>query len=177
MSRILGDRYLLSRRIRPYHETRVSEEARRRGIPTPRVLAAALYPGGLFYRGDLVTEFIPDSVELVDALFDTSRKGAGGAAERMDALKEAGSLIRRLAAVGLQHRDLHAGNILLEWQGASPRSYLLDLDRCDIASGGRTVSARPMFLRLRRSLMKWERETAIRLTDGEWGTLEAAVGG
>ena len=122
-----------------------------------------------------MTEFIPDSVELVDALFDTRRKGAGGAAERLDALREAGSLIHRMAGAGLRHRDLHAGNILLEWRGASPRSYLLDLDRCEIGREGKPMPARPMYQRLCRSLLKWERETGIRLTDAEWKALERAT--
>ena len=175
-SRFLGDRYLRSRRVRPYHETRASEAARARGIPTPRVLAAAMYPRGLFYRGDLVTEFLEGTRDLVTALFDTTRKGPGGAAERLDILQAAGTLVRQLGEMGLRHRDLHARNVLLEWQGAAPRPYLLDLDRCEVGPEGTSVSSTPMFQRLRRSLMKWERRTGIRVSEKEWTTLERAAG-
>jgi len=134
-----------------------------------------MYPRGLLYRGDLVTEFIPQAVELVDALFDTSRKGAGGATERLDALRSAGELVRALARAGLRHRDLHAGNILLEWHGAAPQPYLLDLDRCEVGREGRTISPTSMHQRLRRSLMKWERRTQLRISEREWQTLGEAV--
>jgi hypothetical protein len=175
VARLLNDRYLRSSRIRPYHELAVSQEARRRGIPTPRVVAACLYPGRLFYRADLVTEFVIDSSDLVMALFSTHKKGAGGAGERLDALQASGELIRQMASGGLRHRDLHAGNLLLKWEGSAPRPHLLDLDRCEITKDGRAVPARPMQLRLERSLRKWESRTGIRISEKEWKTLARAA--
>ena len=175
VSRLLHDRYLRSSRIRPYHEVAASEEARRRGIPTPRVVAACLYPTRLFYRADLVTEFVHSASDLVMALFSTHKKGAGGAGERMDALQASGELIRQMAGVGVRHRDLHAGNILLKWEGAAPRPHLLDLDRCEVGSRSKQVSAKPMQQRLERSLRKWESRTGIRITEKEWETLDRAV--
>jgi len=175
VSRLLDDRYLPSTRIRPYHETAASEEARRRGIPTPKVVAACLYPTRFFYRADLVTEFVHNASDLVMALFSTHKKGAGGAGERMDALRASGELIRQMAEAGLRHRDLHAGNILLKWEGAAPRPHLLDLDRCEVGSPGKAVSPKPMQQRLERSLRKWQSRTGIRITETEWTTLDRAV--
>lgn len=175
--RLLGDRYVRSGRVRPFHEVAASEAARDRGIPTPRVLAAAMYPAGLFYRADLVTAFVPNASDLVEALFDTSRKGAGGAGERLDALQATGELVRHMAAAGLRHRDIHAGNILLEWRGAAPRPHLLDLDRCDVGREGVPLSPTSMHQRLRRSLRKWELRTGIRISDKEWETLDRAITG
>lgn len=172
-----GDRYLRPGRVRPYHETVASETARTRGISTPKVVAAAMYPSGPFYRADLVTVFIPDAVDLVEALFDTKRKGAGGASERLDALGAAGRLVRSLATAGLRHRDMHARNILLEWKGATPTPHLLDLDRCDIRPEGVSLSPLPMLNRLMKSLRKWENGTGIHISDREWNTLERAVTG
>lgn len=172
---LMGDRYLRSGRIRPYHETEASEAARARGIPTPRVVAAALYPQGVFYRADLVTDFIPDTIDLVEALFDTSRKGAGGAMERMDALQAAGRLVQSMARVGIRHRDLHAGNVLLQWRGMAPTAYLVDLDRCEVGRQGQSVAATRMFQRLRRSLLKWEHRTRTRISEREWSILETAA--
>jgi tRNA A-37 threonylcarbamoyl transferase component Bud32 len=177
MASMLGDRYLRSRTIRPYHEAEASEAARARAVPTPRVVAAAMYPAGPFYRADMVTEFIPGASDLVEALFDTRRRGAGGAAERLDSLRAAGDLIRQMARAGLRHRDLHAGNILLQWEGATPRPYLLDLDRCVVGNPGRPISPASMHRRLRRSLSKWERRARVRITEREWQTLEDAVVG
>jgi len=177
VSKLLGDRYIRSARVRPFHEVAASEAARKRGILTPRVMAAAMYPAGFFYRADLVTTFVPDASDLVDALFDTTRKGAGGAAERLDSLRAAGELVRRMAEAGLRHRDLHARNILLEWEGAVPRSYLLDLDRCQVGPEGVPLSPTSMHQRLRRSLKKWEYRTGIHILEKEWDTLDRAVTG
>jgi 3-deoxy-D-manno-octulosonic acid kinase len=175
--RVLGDRYLTWGSKRPLHEARASEAARARGISTPRVQAAAVYPAGLFYRADLVTDFVPSALDLVEALFDTRRKGLGGAVERQDALRTAGGLIRQMADAGLRHKDIHAGNILLEWQGAAPTPHLLDLDRCEVAPAGSSLSPRPMLRRLQRSLRRWETRTGLRLSHTEWTILERATMG
>ncbi len=175
VSRLLGDRYLKWGRLRPFREVRASEIARARGIPTPRVMAAAIYPSRLLYRADLITEFIPRAVELIDALFDTERKGAGGAQERQDALRAAGKLIGALAGAGIRHRDLHAGNILLRWEGAAPHPHLLDLDRCEVGRRGETVTVEPMLGRLQRSLKKWERRTGLALSEREWAALKTTA--
>lgn len=172
---VLGDRYLRTGSIRPFQELEASEQARARGIPTPRVVAAAVHTSGPFYRADLVTVFVPGSTDLVAALFDTTRKGIGGAVERMDALRAAGALIRQLASRGLRHRDLHAGNILLQWRGAAPSYLLVDLDRCQVLPEGVETSREPMYRRLRRSLRKWERRSGLRISESEWETLERAV--
>jgi len=177
VSALLGDRYLRSSRVRPYRETLASETARARGISTPRVMAAAYYPRGFFYRADIVTEFIPDASDLVETLFDSRRKGPGGAAERADALRAAGTLLRAMAAAGIRHRDMNARNILLEWRGAFPTPHLLDLDRCTVEPEGRPTSLATMVHRLQRSIRKWEAHTGIRITEKEWKSLDRAVAG
>lgn len=172
VSRLLGDRYLKVGDRRPFQELRVNETARDRGVPTARVMAAALYPDRLFYRGDLVTEMVPGSSDLVEALFDPRRKGMGGAVERRDALRAAGQLIRKLSASGLSHQDLHAGNVLLRWSGAAPDPFLVDLDRCRVGEEGASGDARAMLRRLERSLRKWEKIAGLALSRAEWATLE-----
>lgn len=175
LPKLLGDKYLGVGLPRPFHEARVSEEVRERGVPTPRVLAAATYSAGAFYRGDLVTEMIPDASDLVDVLFDNRRKGAGGAGERLDALAASGSLVRVMAEAGLHHRDLHAGNILLQWEGTAPRARILDLDLSRLLPRGARAPASAMVRRLKRSLRKWEGRTGLRLSQREWATLEEAA--
>lgn len=172
---LLGDRYLGLGVPRPLHEVSVSEEARSRGVPTPRVMAAALYPSPPFYRGDLVTEFVPNSKDLMGTLFDPRKTGVGGASERLEALKAAGALIRTLQEAGLLHGDLHAGNVLLRWEGTLPRAQALDLDRSRVLPKGRHAPPGPMLNRLTHSLRKWQGRTGLRLTEGEWAALEKAA--
>lgn len=171
---LLGDRYLRLGRPRPVREMEVSEEARRRGVPTPRVIAAAVYEGGPFYRGDLVTEFVPDSRDLAGILFDLQ----GGDREATEpALEETGSLIRRMAAAGVRHADLNAKNILIQRTEEGVRGQVLDLDRCTVRRPPGPVSPRGMRDRLERSLRKWEESSGRPLPPGTWTALDRGVRG
>jgi hypothetical protein len=173
---LLGDRYLNLGTPRPLHEARISQGAISRGITTPKILAAVVYPGLLSYRADLVTEYVPSSTDLIGSLFDTGRKGAGGASERLEGMRAAGALVRTLSQGGLLHGDLNGGNILLQWEGTLPRAWVLDLDRARLFPPGSAAPTDPMLRRLKRSLRKWGRVTGLTLTEREWGALDEAVG-
>ena len=140
---ILGDRYLRAAN-RAEHELRVSESARARGIPTPRVFAAIEYPAGIFARYDIAMEFIPDSYDLADALFN--QQGNAGDVAR------AAALIRNVVARGMVHADLNLKNILL----TSSDAWIIDLDRCSMTPGRNPGAAHLMRRRFIRSLKKWE---------------------
>lgn len=175
VARILGDRYLRVGTPRPIRELRASEAVRARRVPTPRVVAAAVYDAGLFYRGDLVTAFIPDAVELAGVLFDPERRGVSGTLERRDALKEAGILIRRMSRAGVRHRDLNARNVLLEWSGHAPDAHVLDLDRCRLVEGPDPEGAGAMRDRLVRSIRKLEKESKLEVPAGDLKVLDEAL--
>lgn len=170
---LLGDRYLRLGIARPVREARASDEARRRGLATPRVLAGAVYPAGAFYRADLVTEFVPDAVELARLLFTEERDPA----EREEALAGVGRLIARAAAVGVEHRDLNARNVLIERHAGGTLPLLLDLDRCRVCPAGTSVRPDTMRARLERSLRKHERASGRPLAAAEWAALARAAAG
>ena len=172
---LLGDRFLRSREPRPFLELRASEEVRGRGLPTPRVLAAAVYPRGLHYRGDLVTELVPDAMELAEVLFDPERTGVAGGADRKEALQEAGQLIRKMGEAGVFHPDLNARNVLLRWY-AAPDALVLDLDRCRVGSAPDRDAAGRMLMRLVRSIRKLAGKTGIHVPENEIQVLREAVG-
>lgn len=173
VARFLGDRYLSVETPRPFREATASERIRDLGIETPRVVAAAVYRAGLFYRGDLVTELVPQAQALSDVLFDSDRGGLAGTADRKDALRETGALISRMARAGVRHPDLNAGNVLVQWSGGTPTTYVIDLDRATVDSG--PVSPEGMVQRLLRSLRKFERQTGLRLPEPEQDILVAAA--
>ena len=174
---LLGDRYLRLGVARPLRELLSSEAVRSRGVSTPRVVAAAVYRGAIFTRGDIVTEYVSRSEDLAQVIFGEKRQGLGGAVDRREALIAAGELIRTLAEAGVSHPDLNAKNVLMEWMGAAPQAHLLDLDRCKVM--GEDIHLRPdgMHERLRRSLRKWERRMGVQLAENEWRFLEDAVRG
>lgn len=175
MAPLLGDRYPAVGTPRPVAEVKASEEARARGVRTPRVLAAAVYPGRVFYRGDLVSAFVPGASDLAEVLFGGERKGLSRSVDRREALSAAGDLIRAMARAGVRHPDLNAKNVLLEWAGAAPTPWLVDLDRATVDAGGGLGLARAMHRRLARSLRKWEKASGTNLSRAYFDVLADAV--
>jgi hypothetical protein len=66
---VLGDRYLRVGTPRPVREYGLGRALAKRGVPTPRMVGAAVYPAGAFYRGDLVTERVDGARDLAAVLF------------------------------------------------------------------------------------------------------------
>jgi len=167
VARWLDDRYLAVGEPRPFLEAQVSATARSRNVPTPAVVGGAVYRGGLFYRADLVTEYIPESCDLADVLFGDNRL----AVSAETALRAAGRLVRVLERAGVLHPDLNAKNIVLEGGPDAPRAHLVDLDRCGARQPGVPVPAFPMRRRLERSLRKFEGKAGFYLPHGAWSAL------
>jgi 3-deoxy-D-manno-octulosonic acid kinase len=166
---VTGDRYLRGWSLpRPFAEARASELCRERGIPTPPVMAAAVYGRGPVYRGDLITRYLPDSLTL--GAYLEGRRGSGG--EGVEALALAGDLARLLAKKGVHHPDLNVGNILLEAASHPPVGHVLDLDRVRVVESGRPLSPDRMLRRLARSLRKWQEGRGDRLPEEAWKALE-----
>lgn len=179
MAPLLGERFLRVGAPRPFLEMAASDEAMKRGIPTPRVLVAAVYPDGPFYRGDVVTEYVAGSRDLASLLFGAEAPETGAVAHaaveepevREAALRDAGYMIARMARAGVEHPDLNAKNVLLEWQEERVSAFLVDLDRVRVHPPGAALPAGPMHQRLARSLRKFERAAGRRLTGSEWEAL------
>ena len=164
---LLGDRYFRVGLPRPVREAHASHELRQRGVPTPRVMAGAVYPKGVFYRADLVTEFVADAADLTYLLFEEERSRP----ERADVLEEVGRLLARTAAAGVEHLDLNAKNVLVAQRSSGALPLLLDLDRCRVFPSGTRVDPRAMLKRLYRSLRKYETESGHLLGAREWSLL------
>ena len=164
---LLGDRYFRLGSHRPFREARTSHELRQRGVPTPRVMAGAVYPRGVIYRADLVTEFVADAADLAYRLFEEERSGP----ERTDMMEGVGRLLACAATAGVEHLDLNAKNVLVTQRSEGILSLLLDLDRCRVLPSGTRVDPSAMLGRLRRSLWKYENTSGRLLGPGEWSVL------
>lgn len=170
----LGDRHLRLGLARPLREARASGEVRRRGIPTPRVVAGAVYPSGAFYRADLMTEFVPDAVDLARLLFGQDHEPA----DRAEVLTGVGRLIARTASAGIEHADLNAKNVLIERLPGGSIPLLLDLDRCLVFPPRVRADPERMLARLTRSLRKHQGRAEYPIQDREWAALtDAALAG
>lgn len=188
---LLDDRYLALGTPRPLRELHASAAARARGVPTPAVVAGAVYPAGLFYRADLVTELVPGGRELSDVLFGrdvtAGREAAEGARPRSDTegpawsaetvLEAAADLARALEEAGVDHPDFNARNVLLtEGTGGAPRAWVLDLDRCAVHPPDGVPAPGRMGRRLLRSVVKIAGQRGAAVPEAA-GTILTATGG
>ena len=180
---LLGDRYLRLGTPRPFRELRLGWALEEKGLPTAPHVGAAVYPEGLWYRGDLVTRYVPDSRDLAAVLFPGRSLDGGAAqggpagvghrvagsdrdAEPEAAMRAAGRLFRTLHDGGLIHPDLNLKNILIVGTGEALHGRVVDLDGGRLAEpvGGR--ARRRMIARFWRSARKWEKATGVALEPG-----------
>jgi len=166
---LLGDRYLAVGRPRPVRELFSAHNARARGIPTPAVVAGAVYSAGFWYRADLVTEQIPDAADLAEVLFGANPANI----DLEEALLATGALVRNLEQRGILHPDLNAKNVVLAPVGDELVAHLVDLDRCCARAPGVPAPAYFMRRRLERSLRKFEHRTGQILPSDAWAVLRA----
>jgi hypothetical protein len=138
------ERFSGSRRL--LDNLRIPLAAAGRGVvtPSPVVLLLEQGPPGLF-RGWLGTEEIEGAFDLA------ARFGSGRTLERGE-LQSAMNLVRKMHDVGLDHRDLNLGNLLLQDEGAGRSTvWVCDLD------GARLLAAPVDFESRQRALRRLER--------------------
>jgi 3-deoxy-D-manno-octulosonic acid kinase len=175
VARLLGDRYARLGEARPLRELTASAAARSRGVPTPEVLAAVIYPAGAFYRADLATAYVPDSADLAETTLGPAREDGPG---RLQAWWAAGSLLRTAFDAGIEHADLNLRNILITRTADGVGALLLDLDRAIVHPGPVSAATRAALLRrLHRSRRKLERALGRATPDAELAALDAALEG
>ncbi len=158
LMRAFGDRFLRGGRPRSFIEVENSAKMVELGFTTPRIVAAAVYPTGVLYRADLVTEFVPNARTLADVLFGNDESGAEtDRDERREALFCARHLIARLSKAGVRHRDLNARNVLIAREAQQVHAILLDLDGCRVEGRSNPADAGRLGRRLARSIRKLDR--------------------
>ncbi|WP_133479290.1 3-deoxy-D-manno-octulosonic acid kinase [Cognatilysobacter segetis] len=125
--------------VRSVAEFRLTQEARRRGIPVPAPVAAFYERRGMRYRAAILVERL-HHVSTLAALAQSPRAPWANA----------GRLVARMHRAGLDHADLNADNLLFNAKG---QGWVIDLDRGlfrTIGSGWRERNLQ----RLHRSLLK-----------------------
>jgi hypothetical protein len=160
--RLTGDLFVSPTRA-PY-ELEVSLALAKAGVPTPEIMAYALYPpGGVLQRSDVCSREIPGSRDLAEILTHD------GGTERAAALAATAELVAALARAGARHHDLNAKNVLLTYETA----YVLDVDRLTL--GGRPEAALDgMLARLGRSFRKWRDRFGAKVSERDITELEAS---
>ncbi|MGH8220808.1 MAG: 3-deoxy-D-manno-octulosonic acid kinase [Steroidobacteraceae bacterium] len=137
------DRYLWSGEAaaRPFAEWQLMYHLHRAGLPVPAPVAARYRKEGLTYRGDIITERLPETLSLAEGL-------KVGALSLLNWIA-IGRAIRRFHDLGVCHANLNAHNVLL---GRADEVFLVDFDRGSLRKPGLWCDAN--LVRLRRSLEK-----------------------
>ncbi len=186
IARVSRDRFLRIGTPRPFRELRATSIARERGVPTPRVVAAVVHHRAWTYAGEIVSEYVPGSVDLAGFLFHDRWPGSSVPADvelRHEVLRQAGACVAILGREGVLHRDLNAKNLLVQSVADEVRMYVLDLDRARIHPG--PLNPGVMAARLERSMRKFEERTGRGISAAGWtafregladGRLEGAAG-
>jgi len=141
---------------RPFRELAITEELRRRGLPTVEVYAACVRcVGGPFYRGCLVTRELRGSKDLWAAL----QEDLAGRGALRSVLKATAETLRAMHREGVYHSDLNLKNILVRFRPDGVDGYVIDFDKARLFLGGLPPPlAQKNLDRLRRSALKLDPE-------------------
>jgi tRNA A-37 threonylcarbamoyl transferase component Bud32 len=137
---------------RPFRELAITEEVRRRGVPTVEVHAGCVKRiWGPFYRGWLVTRELKDGQDLWTAIQNGFVRQTG--AEKV--FNAVSGSLSGLHREGIYHRDLNLKNILVRRESDGVKGYIIDLDRAMLFLGEvPMIMARRNLERLLRSAHK-----------------------
>ena len=158
VAHISADRYLWSgeERVRSFVEWRLLQTLARRGLPVPVPIAARYRRRGIFYECDLLMGRISGAATLSSTL--------AAAALKPRNWQDIGATIARFHAVGVDHADLNAHNILLNGAGTVS---VIDFDRGRLRAAGKWSSRNVS--RLRHSLLKISGEMPMdRFSAADW---------
>jgi len=128
--RLTGD-FFFTWPPRPFRELAITEEVRRRGVPTIEMLGAWVERvWGPLYRGWLATRQIQGAQDLWAALQDGLLQADG-----KSLLEVLARSLRRMHRRGIYHGDLNLKNILIRREMGAIQSYIIDFDRAKLFPG------------------------------------------
>lgn len=163
VARFIDDHYfwLGLEQTRAFREWRLLERMIGWGLPSPAPVAACVRRMGLWYKADIITQYLSDTQTLSAYLRED-----GVGSETWQAI---GRMIKQFHAYGVCHPDLTAHNILLDTAG---KTYLVDFDSARVRPSGDWQ--RRGIARLQRSLRKVALETGAEFDPKGWRLLESA---
>ncbi|MDH5518724.1 MAG: 3-deoxy-D-manno-octulosonic acid kinase [Gammaproteobacteria bacterium] len=167
VAKLLSDQYfgLRLKNTRAWKEWHLLRQMVALRLPVPRPVAASVSKTFLFYRADLLTEYIEQTKTLAEIL-------------QADALPaelwhNIGHCIRQFHDNKVYHSDLNAKNIMLDQQ---QKVYLIDFDQCEFRS--RDNWKIKNLLRLKRSLDKFQHKLKVfNFNEQAWQDLLAGYDG
>lgn len=155
--KIISDTYFFTgyEKTRSIAEFHLLQHLHQAGVNVPRPIAAKVEKKGPFYQADLLSEKIPDALDLVDLLKQKSLS--------TQQYTQIGQQIRKLHDAQVNHTDLNIHNILIDNNG---KVWIIDFDKCSIQKGNDWKSHN--LQRLLRSFKKEVLKRAINWSDSDW---------
>lgn len=156
---------------RPLREVWVTEEVRKRGVPSVEIVAALVLRGwGPFYRGWLVTRQLQGAEDLWIVLREHSPEG------RDDLLRRVGACLKQMHLRGVYHADLNLRNILVCRSATTWNVHVIDFDKAKLLDVSVPASSvRRNLERLRRSIHKLDPSGRF-FSDQDWRRLQEGYG-
>jgi 3-deoxy-D-manno-octulosonic acid kinase len=150
IGKVLSDQYLFTgvEHSRPFEEFRLLAAMRKEGLKVPLPVAARIYRRGVIYRGDLITEKIPNSQDLHRVL---CHKPLG-----KDLWRSVGEAMAAMHKCQVHHHDANIRNIMMD---DDQQIWLIDFDRCRKRKGHHWKTSN--LDRLLRSLQKEKNKNPI----------------
>lgn len=161
VAKLFKDQYfgIRLKNTRAWREWTLLHQMSELGLPVPIPVAASVIKKGLFYRADLISEYIESTQTLADILMERSLESSDWQA--------IGECIRRFHDQAVYHSDLNAKNILLN---DKQEIFLIDFDQCGFRAGENWKKNN--LLRLRRSLDKFSHKTEnFHFSEPDWQAL------
>ena len=149
VAKLNKDKYLFTgiEATRGFQELEILDYLNYHGLNVPYPVAARIARQGLFYRADLITEAVPNSIELNDLLKEQELSPS--------LWEEIGRVLAKLHKLQVRHDDINVKNILIKDE---TKIVLLDFDKCKRQALGNWQSAN--LARFYRSLIKQQRKQA-----------------
>lgn len=165
---LTGDLFLPPTRA-PY-ELAIAQRLTANGVPTPEIVAYAMYSAGpLLRRADVASREIANSADLALILTQSAKS------ERLLALEATARLIGLLSGCGARHHDLNIKNVLLARSSPGFTAYVLDVDRVELGRAGDSRITEHNLDRFMRSARKWRALYEARVDEAELATVAASV--
>ncbi|HLV26635.1 MAG TPA: lipopolysaccharide kinase InaA family protein [Gemmatimonadales bacterium] len=158
---LTGDRFLAP--TRAPHELSTALWLESAGVPTPQIVAYAVYPAGpLVRRSDVASEEVRNARDLGHYCVD------GGSALD-EALELTTVLLESMDRAGVHHPDMNVKNVLIGNRAGQRIAWLLDVDRVRRVKPGAGMRANVQ--RLTRSMRRWNQRFDARVSAEQIGRI------
>jgi len=147
--------YEKTRSIAEFH---LLTHLKKEGVNVPAPIAARVVRGNVTYQADLLSEKVPNAIDLVGLL----QKRSLTKQEFSDVGKE----IKKLHRAQVNHTDLNIHNILLD---TSSKVWIIDFDKCYRQAGEGWKNDN--LNRLLRSFRKEVKKRSIKWVENDWQSL------